>query len=422
MLNEKIINLSTLNDWQKSLLARISYLDIDTNIFQKLKLENKDIKISDLHNLLKTPDNFYVGAVADIGVIKKVAGMEMTDRQLLETIESAGLGNLKVKDVRSNTKSGFEGMCFSDYYGNVGLSFRGTDLKTFKSLLNDVGTDVISYLTVGKVAQVKDAKEMFEDNFDKVNRNNYLYGHSLGGHLVENIFADSHDYIKNAFVINPFNLDESVIENNPDKVKAFNNSEKFDCVIVGGDVVSKINPPTCFVENIRYVANSERRKNNFLYAHTVEAGKIDETGKFEETSKEKAYENYDMRLIDKFMGFADNVKKESRIKLGLIKNVLKGFSSIKNKLKGSVSSLKDFIKNHRKKQEKQELLLPAKSDKTRNEFDQSLKLENYINDTNFTEKDYKEACKFFANGVKCINNDNSNNKLDKKTYEEIELE
>ena len=167
MLDKKAIRLDNLNDWQKSLLARISYLDIDNEKFQKLKLERKVVTISDLHSLLKTPDHFYIGAVADIGVIKKIAGMEMTDRQLLETIENAGLGLFIVRDVRANDKSGFEGMCFEDEFGSVGFSFRGTDLKTFKSLLNDVSTDVISFFTSGKVTQVKDARKMFEDNFNK---------------------------------------------------------------------------------------------------------------------------------------------------------------------------------------------------------------------------------------------------------------
>lgn len=347
MKSEKTIRLSQLNDWQKSLLARISYLDIDKEAFQRLKMEKNEITISDLHFLLKTPDSFYVGAVADIGVIKKIAGMEMTDRQLLETIEIAGLGDLKVKDVRANGKSGFEGMCFFDNFGNVGFSFRGTDLKTFKSLLNDVSTDVRSYLTAGKVEQVDDAKAMFEENFDRETRNNYLYGHSLGGHLVESIYADSYEWIQNAFVINPFNLDESIIANDIDKFDAFNNTEKFDCVIIGGDVVSKFNPPTFFLGNVRYVANAEDRRNNFLYAHTVEAGKIDEYGNFEEVSMKKAYLNYDIKLIEKFMGFADNVKRESRAKNRLSTKELKRFSLMGTKIKDSFNTLKDTLKKHK---------------------------------------------------------------------------
>ena len=37
MKSEKTIRISQLNDWQKSLLARISYLDIDKEAFQRLK-------------------------------------------------------------------------------------------------------------------------------------------------------------------------------------------------------------------------------------------------------------------------------------------------------------------------------------------------------------------------------------------------
>lgn len=355
MNNEPKISLSYLNDFQKSLLARISYLDIDAEAYELLKREKEDIRISDLHMILKTPNHFYIGAVADIKMIKKITGIDMSDRELLQEIENAGLGNIKINDIRSNAKSGFEGMCLEDEVGNIGFSFRGTDLKTFKSLLNDVGTDVISYLTAGKVGQIQDAQDMFTDNSDKRTGKNYLYGHSLGGHLVESIYADNYDKIENAFVINPFNLDETIFENNPDRIEAFNNPKRFDCVIVGGDVVSKFNPTTFFEGNVRYVENTEQRKNNYLYAHTVEAGKIDERGMYVETPKQKAYEKYDIDRIDRFMGFADNVKKGSISNINIATKTLKIISLIREKIKSK------FVA--RKKMENPQKFLQARIDK-----------------------------------------------------------
>lgn len=179
------ILLDNLTEYQKSLLTRLSYLDIDFNKFQELKNQTK-ITISDLKFLILNPNKTYLGDLHISKSTKLVTGVSTTNLEFIEKLEAAGLGDLQIVDFADDEKSGFQGICFRDSKQNTGFSFRGTDVKTISSLAKDSLTDVEAFLT-NNTEQINQAQLLFQ-KYQNSNGQNFLYGHSLGGFLAENIY------------------------------------------------------------------------------------------------------------------------------------------------------------------------------------------------------------------------------------------
>ena len=121
------ILLSNLTEYQKSLLTRLAYLNVDYNRFQKVKEMQTKITISDLKFLLSDPNDSYLGCLHLPQLKKAITGVTTTNMEFVEEIENSGLGELEVVDLANDLYSGFNGICFKDSMRNIGFSFRGTD-------------------------------------------------------------------------------------------------------------------------------------------------------------------------------------------------------------------------------------------------------------------------------------------------------
>ena len=70
--------------------------------------------------------------------------------------------------------------------------------------------------------------------------------------------------ISNAFVINPYPINQNLLDTD-DKINAFNDSNKFDCNVIGGDPVSELRDTSKYSENIDYIANIDFSNNPFKF-------------------------------------------------------------------------------------------------------------------------------------------------------------
>lgn len=78
----------------------------------------------------------------------------------------------------------------------------------------------------------------------------------------------------------------------PEKINAFNDSKKFSCYVIGGDWVSDLKKSNLFQNNINYVKNNNSLKHNIMSEHAVESASFNEFGKFNITSREKAFKGH----------------------------------------------------------------------------------------------------------------------------------
>lgn len=369
------ILLDNLTEYQKSLLTRLSYLDIDFNKFQELKNQTK-ITISDLKFLILNPNKTYLGDLHISKSTKLVTGVSTTNLEFIEKLEAAELGDLQIVDFADDEKSGFQGICFRDSKQNTGFSFRGTDVKTISSLAKDSLTDVEAFLT-NNTEQINQAQLLFQ-KYQNSNGQNFLYGHSLGGFLAENIYLQNHENIANAFVINPLHINSQLL-NTQIKINAFNNSNKFNCFVTGGDYVSSINAPNLFKNNIQYVQNNKQNVNNLIGNHLIEAGQLDENGNFVTCSKEEAFKGHTMPLATTAISIINNNKIKSF------------FGKAYLSAKDWVISMKNRLaKLFKKEKAPKNLTRKTNTFKDNSNFEENLKPQNYIG-KNYTEKDWEKA-------------------------------
>ena len=315
---EHKVILNNFNDYQNMLLAKISYLDIDLKKFERLRMQKGEVFVKDLMFCLKKPDRMYLGDINILGNIgsrlskrdeqEALAKVKQTDAELLLEIEKAGMGNLKIISVEQGSLSGLEAICFEDENETIGFSFRGTDLKSISSLLNDVRTDVVSYFDGGKTFQIRDAKKMFEKYGNKDGKNR-LYGHSLGGNIIENIYAKYYDSVEHVFSVNPFHIDPSILEYD-DKIREAFNNPKYECVVTGGDVISMLNKDTLYKDRVRYIINNgiKDEKTKLIFAHITECAKYDEYGNLVETTREIAYDGFENESVNAAIEIISKIK------------------------------------------------------------------------------------------------------------------
>lgn len=293
--NLKKVLLSNTNDKQKSLLTSLAYLNIDFSDFQELKSSRNRITISDLELVLRSPHTPYLGSLFSTRLKRKITGVTTSNLELLQELINAGLGDLEVLDFNSDEKTGFNGICFKDSNGNIGFSFRGTDLKTFSSLKSDLLEDIRAFLTDNN-HQVAQAQSLF-NTYHSSTSQNFLYGHSLGGFIAEKILLQNHSRIANAFVINPLHIDSTSLTS-PSEIEPFKSAQKFSCFVIGGDYVSSINKPNKFSDNIHYVKNNGNYINNIVSNHLIEAAEFDESGNFVTLLQQEAFNGYDFPPLE----------------------------------------------------------------------------------------------------------------------------
>ena len=391
---EHKVILNNFNDYQNMLLAKISYLDIDLKKFERLRMQKGEVFVKDLMFCLKNPDRMYLGDINILGNIgsrlskrdeqEALAKVKQTDAELLLEIEKAGLGNLKIISVEQGSLSGLEAICFEDENETIGFSFRGTDLKSISSLLNDVRTDVVSYFDGGKTFQIRDAKKMFEKYGNKDGKNR-LYGHSLGGNIIENIYAKYYDKVEHVFSVNPFHIDPSILEYD-DKIREAFNNPKYECVVTGGDVISMLNKDTLYKDRVRYIINNgiKDEKTKLIFAHITECAKYDEYGNLVETTRENAYDGFENESVNAAIEIISKIKDRGIdvIKIGRrlkddYSNSQKENDSIWDKFKSKILKMVREAKDKLSIKRSENEYTVMRVDRTKRTFDDSLLLENW---------------------------------------------
>lgn len=295
----KKVSLSNLTEYQKSLLTRLAYVNVDSRRFHKFNKEQTKITIADLRILLLKPHEPYLGCLHSPRLKKMISNATTTNAELITELIGAGLGDLEVIDLADDKETGFNAICFKDFLGDVGVAYRGTDLKTFSSLATDSLTDLEAFLT-NNTEQINQAQALFEQHQNS-NGKNFLYGHSLGGFLAECIYLQNYENVANAFVINPLHISSQLLDRQ-EKVNAFRNSNKFSCFVINGDYISPITSPELFADNVQYVENN-KEDDMVVRCHLIEAAKFDEDGSFVRCSRE-----IDAKWISTIVGFINNDK------------------------------------------------------------------------------------------------------------------
>ena len=391
---EHKVILNNFNDYQNMLLAKISYLDIDLKKFERLRMQKGEVFVKDLMFCLKNPDRMYLGDINILGNIgsrlskrdeqEALAKVKQTDAELLLEIEKAGMGNLKIISVEQGSLSGLEAICFEDENETIGFSFRGTDLKSISSLLNDVRTDVVSYFDGGKTFQIRDAKKMFEKYGNKDGKNR-LYGHSLGGNIIENIYAKYYDKVEHVFSVNPFHIDPSILEYD-DKIREAFNNPKYECVVTGGDVISMLNKDTLYKDRVRYIINNgiKDEKTKLIFAHITECDKYEEYGNLVLNKIEIAYDGFENESVNAAIEIISKIKDRGIdvIKIGRrlkddYSNSQKENDSIWDKFKSKILKMVREAKDKLSIKRSENEYTVMRVDRTKRTFDDSLLLENW---------------------------------------------
>lgn len=287
------INLETLNDRQKIWLSQLSYLDI--NELGKSRIKNGVLKVSELKDFIDNPKEPFNGN-AGIGNDKfnKVAnnifgeGKYPSKEDVINSLINCGLGDLNITNIslgQNSMSSGFQAITFKDSYENVGISYRGSDFDFSRGGARDwLESDMLEYFK-NDSTQRKEALKYFDENKSELGKN-YLYGHSLGGNLTSHVFVENYNQIEQAFTINGNPINQKLIDT-PEKVAAFNDSKKYSCNVVCGDIVSQFKSCSKYQNNINYIKNNENMKSSPLSAHMIQASSFDKDGKFIKTDKKE---------------------------------------------------------------------------------------------------------------------------------------
>lgn len=283
-MNDKVC-LDNLNDIQKMYLCDLSYVDITEEGYKKILEEG--LVINELKYYVKNSNLPFCGD-ARLGNKKFnfLTGVVLgnnhfpSNLDVVNALIQMGLGSLKITHVCDYPKpfsSGFQALTFEDSYGNLGISYRGSDLYISSDVIREwLESNVLEYFS-NTSTQVKEALEYFVKH-KRADGNNYIFGHSLGGNLVSHVYLYFYDQIKLAFSINGTPINQKLIDS-PEKIKAFNN-KKISFNVVCGDIVSQLKSCECYRDNINYIKNNASMKGTILSAHMIQASSIDDEGNF----------------------------------------------------------------------------------------------------------------------------------------------
>ena len=364
---KSIKTLDTLSDKDKTLLAAFPSIEFDMDRYKEL---GNNITLSDFEKIISEPDKPYLGEGAQL------AGILRTPKEIMQEIKDAGLGYLNLKDIEDDNKTGFFALALEDSNNNIGIIFRQTNGKSgwMNNITEYLGNDS---------DQIKQAKTFFKRNKEK-NGNNYLYGHSLGGNLVAHLYLKNYEDISNAFTYNGTPIDPKLLTTK-EQINAFND-EKYDPVVIGGDIVAELKDKTPYENNVRYVLNNGifdvMPVASVFTPHALEAASFDEKGNFIEVSKEQAYENYQSQLTyaHSISDYGENIKNEE------LENSIKKipfYKKIFNTIKNIFNNIKKLLSNKTLPSPQEEKIL-ENTDDSRKQFANNMQLENFVTE----DKDY----------------------------------
>jgi hypothetical protein len=348
-MTTKEISLDSLTDQQKTLLSQVSYLNISQEGCELAA--NGGVSLYELRDYLANPDTIFCGDMGMGGVASWasniIVGSDVpTDAQLLDQLIDAGLGDFKITNIydeQGTLGSGFQAMAFEDSAGNVGISYRGSDLDLTKGALRDwIEADFLEYFT-GTSTQVDQALSYFEQN-KSVDGNNYLYGHSLGGNLASHVLLDKHSEIQEAFVINANPINQKLIDT-PEKKAAFNDPEKYSFNMICGDVVSNLKSTNAYAQNVNYIKNDNRFANNLIGSHLVQSAAFDKDGQFIKTTRGEMIQS--LGALDLCLSGTTQIVREainvqetvSDYKKDVMRNIGQGIEAVANYAKDGVGNI-----------------------------------------------------------------------------------
>ena len=323
------VNLDNIKDSHKVLLSRMSYFDFTEEAFEKIK-RGESIKISELSEYIKEENS------------ENQINIEGKSAELKDLIE-AGFGELEIVDIAKD-ESGFGALAFRDKNGNVGISYRPSDLSYDQIEKDWLGANLDEFMT-GDSEQANQAKEFFARNKDEQG-DNYLYGYSLGGSLANHTYLENYKDIKEAFVWNAPPIEDSIVFYNRNQtevrniIEAFNDPEKYQCYATAGDYISQVKSTHLYPNNIKYIQSKYTNDiSNLVNNHMAEAVKYDAEGNFKTTTKEKAMDGM-LPVSDIMVG--------TKLMIAPVYYQTKGLNKIKKVITDICEPITDFYDNNLK--------------------------------------------------------------------------
>lgn len=310
-MNNKV-NLSDLNDLQKIWLSDLAYIDLTEEGHKKLLEGGFTLKESAKY--IKNPFSPIVTVLFFkpehfsflVGKVLGTGDKFPSKIDIINTLIETGLGDLKIthlSDYPLISPSGFKALTFEDSYGNVGISYKGSDMTMSTSTIREwLESNILEYFASDS-PQAKEAVQYFLEH-KSIDKDNYIYGHSLGGNLVSHVYLNCFKDIKFAFSINGTPVNQKLIDNE-EKEKAFNDKEKFSFNVISGDIIGQLKSCEKYKNNVNYIKNNNTMSQSFLSAHMIQASSFDEFGNFikiteEEMEKEANFISIKMINITRF--------------------------------------------------------------------------------------------------------------------------
>lgn len=304
-------NFNSLNDEQSTYITLISYIDInDAGI--KILENGGAINVSELYLYLENPDCPYFGKLlfADKGLSKldsfrgKHSPLSITDAEMVAHMIEIGLGNIQITANRNECglfSSGFKAFALKDSFGNVGISYCGSNVDATKGALREwLEANVLEYFR-GTSAQVQQAQDFF-DKYKHLDGKTYVYGASLGGNLSQHIYKQNYNEIARVFTVNGNPINQKALDT-PEKIAAFNNPEKASFNVIGGDIVGLLKNCDLYPDTVHYIKNNGKLRDlGGLESHLLEAATYDENHNFVTITREEALDLLTPTL-DKFTEF-----------------------------------------------------------------------------------------------------------------------
>lgn len=298
------VNFENLNDIQKVWLCDLSFVDITEEGHKKISEEG--LLIKDLRQYIKNSDMPFCGDIL-LGPkrFNSLTGVLLgndkfpSNLDVVDSLIKYGLGELKIKHSSDYPmppcESGFQALTLEDSFGNIGISYRGSDLYISRVAIREwIESNIGEYFSNISI-QANDAREYFLRH-KNLNGNNYIYGHSLGGNLVSHVYLDYYDEIKQAFSINGTPINQKLIDTN-EKRQAFNDKNKFSFNVVCGDIVSQLKSYEMYKNNINYIKNNDSMKPSILSAHMIQSSAFDNEGNFIKITESEMLEHTNSIII-----------------------------------------------------------------------------------------------------------------------------
>lgn len=261
------MGFESFNDRQNLIMQGFAYVDVDKYVGKTMAEAIGDISTKGLKKDAKE-------------TIKYLREL-MKDDDTFNHITITAVKNNNPKNDGSN--SGLYAITLEDEKGNTGFSFRGTEELKLIEISQD-NVDQLDNYTSAFLPTSRQNEEAVAF-FDKYKKgDNYLFGHSKGGNLAQEIYSRRYDEIKKVHVLNPFPIDYFKL--NEQQQKQFF-SDKMNIVVTGGDFVSSLGTMPYF-NRIRYARCRSEYAENFLDPHSWRAVLLNRDD-INETSKTEAY-------------------------------------------------------------------------------------------------------------------------------------